>query len=110
MLLYVVSDCSVCQPGYAPVFGQRCRTCDGKGKQTAMAVSAIVLSALVVVVCFIVADLVQVIDPEPTPETKASWRRRLSAWRVRVVKKFPRTAVKIVLVVWQIITQVWLTY
>lgn len=39
-------------------------------------------------------------------KVQGAWQKKWGAWQERVRKNFPLTAVKIVVVVWQIVTQV----
>ena len=59
----------------------------------------------VVVVSFGVAYLVGVID-RPISESSGTWEGRVLNFRDGLVRSIPLTAIKIVLVSWQIITQV----
>ena len=64
---------------------------------------------MLVVVVFVatlaVAYLVAVVD-RPISERSGRWERRVSSFRDRLIRAIPLTAIKIVLVFWQIITQV----
>ena len=57
------------------------------------------------VAALVVAYLVGVVD-QPNFERSGKWERRVSNFRDRLVRAIPLTAVKIVTVSWQIITQV----
>ena len=65
--------------------------------------------AVLVVVMFLVplgvAYLVGVVD-RPISERRGRWTRRVSNFRDGLVRAIPLTAIKIVLVAWQIISQV----
>ena len=63
------------------------------------------LVAGMVVVSLGVAYLVGVVDP-PISERSGMWERRILNFRDGLVRAIPLTAIKIVLVSWQIITQV----
>lgn len=53
-------------------------------------------------VALAIADLVRVIDEDATT---ASWKGRIIAYRDRILQAVPLTAIKIVVVSWQIVTQ-----
>ena len=63
------------------------------------------LGVAVVVAALGVAYLVGVVD-RPTSERSGTWERRVLNFRDGLVRAIPLTAIKIVLVSWQIITQV----
>ena len=63
------------------------------------------LVVAVVVVALGVAYLVGVVD-RPISERSGTWERRVLNFRDGLVRTIPLTAIKIVLVSWQIITQV----
>lgn len=58
---------------------------------------------VVLVIALAIADLVTVVEQD---DTASSWENRLQSYRNRLVEAIPLTAIKIVLVAWQIITQV----
>lgn len=65
---------------------------------------ALFLVALGAIV-FVIVDLVHGVD-EHDNGTARVWRNKLTSWRDRVAKPVPLTSIKIVIVAWQIITQV----
>ena len=56
------------------------------------------------VVTLVIADLVAVEDGPD--KTASSWNRKVHSCRNRIVEAVPLTSIKIVLVAWQILTQV----
>ena len=102
-------DCAVCTEGFSPGYAHTCKSCLGDSKRRALAViSAIALLALVAAT-FLVAKLVSVVEtgpPSGEDKEQSHWQRRCSLWQARMRKTVPLTAVKIVVVVWQIVTQV----
>ena len=63
------------------------------------------LVVVMVVVALGVAYLVGVVD-RPTSNRSGKWERQFSKFRDGLVRAIPFTAIKIVFVSWQIITQV----
>lgn len=55
---------------------------------------------------FLVAKLVSVVKTGPPECAQSRWQKKCSEWQARMKKIVPLTAVKIVVVVWQIVTQV----
>lgn len=72
--------------------------------ETATAVAMLILAILLVSVA--IADLVAVVVVEDQDNRASSWKSRIQSCRSRIVEAVPLTAIKIVLVAWQIITQV----
>lgn len=70
--------------------------------ETATAAAVLVLA--LVFVGLGIADLVRVIDEDAN--NAPSWNKRMFSCRDRIVKAVPLTAIKIILVSWQIVTQV----
>ena len=63
------------------------------------------LVAVMFVVSLVVAHLVGAVD-RPISERSGKWKRRVLNFRDGLVRAIPLPAIKIVLVSWQIITQV----
>lgn len=101
------ADCAVCAAGYSPGYSRTCKSCMGDSKKSALAIAAVIGALALAVVVALVARLVSVVEVGP-PQQQGSkkWRRTCSAWQARVRQTVPLTAVKIVVVVWQIVTQV----
>ena len=98
-------DCAACAEGYVSGFQYSCHSCQGSDKWTAIGGALAVLVVVMFVVVFGVAFLVAVID-RPTSGRNGKWERRVSNLRNGLVRAIPLTAIKIVVVSWQIITQV----
>lgn len=69
-------------------------------KGTAVAMLAVAM----LLVAFTITYLVAAVDEQDN--AASSWTERLRSWRNRIFDAFPLTAIKIVVVAWQIITQV----
>lgn len=65
---------------------------------------ALLLVLALLVAAVVIADLVDVVEEQEN--TSSSWNRRVHSCRNRIVETVPLTAIKIVLVAWQILTQV----
>ena len=98
-------DCATCDEGYASGYQYSCHSCQGSDKRAAIggAVAVLVVTTLAValVLGYLVGDVERAI-----PERRGNWERRALNFRDRLVRAIPLTAIKIVLVSWQIITQV----
>lgn len=70
--------------------------------------TGISIALLLVALLFIglvVADLVRVLDGGEGGTT-STWQKRITSYRDQIAKAVPLTSIKIVLVAWQIVTQV----
>ncbi|CAN0193529.1 unnamed protein product, partial [Ascophyllum nodosum] len=101
---YAGPYCAACAEGYFSGFQYSCHSCQGSDKWTAFGGALAVLVVVMFVVVFGVAFLVAVID-RPTSGRNGKWGRRVSNLRNGLVRAIPLTAIKIVVVSWQIITQ-----
>ena len=97
-------DCSDCAEGYGSGFQYSCHSCQGSDKWADIGGAVAVLVVGMVVVSLGVAYLVGVVD-RPISERSGMWERRVLNVRDGLVRAIPLTAIKIVLVSWQIITQ-----
>lgn len=95
-MLAFLADCSVCQDGYAATLAFICARCSGSGQAAVLSVAMVFMVIAVGVVVYIVTFLV---STRPT-ETSDN---RLHA---RVLRALPLASVKIIVVVWQILSQV----
>lgn len=68
------------------------------------ATAAVILAIAILLVALAISDLVSVVDKQTN--TASSWNKRVHSCRNRIVQAVPLTAIKIVLVAWQILTQV----
>ena len=98
-------DCAACDEGYGSGFQYSCHSCQGSDKWAGIGGAVAVLVVAMAVVALGVAYLVGVVD-RPISERSGMWERRVLNFRDGLVSAIPLTAVKIVLVSWQIITQV----
>lgn len=98
-------DCAVCEEGYAPGFHYSCRSCLGEERKAAIAVAMAVLAIALVGVSLMVANLVRMVDGSTVG--MGCWENRCClSWRTKVADAVPLTSIKILVVAWQIITQV----
>ena len=98
-------DCAACDEGYGSGFQYSCSSCQGSHKWAGIGGAVAVSVVAIVVVALGVAYLVGVVD-RPISERSVMWERRILNFRDGLVRAIPLTAIKIVLVAWQIITQV----
>ena len=98
-------DCATCDEGYGSGFQYSCHSCQGSAKWAAIGGAIAVLVVVIFVVALGVAYLVGVVD-RPTSDRRGTWERRFSNFRDGLVRAIPFTAIKIVFISWQIITQV----
>ena len=98
-------DCAACNKGYGSGFQYSCNSCQGSDKWASIGGAVAVLVVAMVVVAMGLAHLVGVVD-RPISERSGMWERRVLNFRDGLVRAIPLTAIKIVLVTWQIITQV----
>lgn len=111
-LFFDCADCAVCEDGYAPGTAYICRKCSGSSMGSAMGVAAAALAVTLLVVAVVASDLVRVVDGngENSRNEERGARAALSRGFARCytfsARAFPLTTVKIIVVVWQIITQV----
>ena len=98
-------DCAVCDEGYGSGFQYSCHSCQRSDKWAAIGGASAVLVIVIFMVALGVTYLVGVVD-RPIPERRGRWERRLSNFRDGLVRAIPLTAIKIILVSWQIVSQV----
>ena len=98
-------DCATCDEGYGSGFQYSCHSCQGSDKWTAIGGAIAVLVVVIFVVTLGVTYLVGVVD-RPISEIIGRWERRISSFRDGLIRATPLAAIKILLVSWQIITQV----
>ncbi|CAN0245080.1 unnamed protein product [Ascophyllum nodosum] len=101
---YAGPYCATCDEGYGSGFQYSCHSCQGSAKWAAIGGAIAVLVVVIFVVALGVAYLVGVVD-RPTSDRRGTWERRFSNFRDGLVRAIPFTAIKIVFVSWQIITQ-----
>lgn len=106
------ADCAVCVADFAPGYSNRCHECDRQN--TALVVLCAILAVLlilfiaVVVVSYLLQGFEEGVDGRSSTdnEERRSWRQKLSKVHRSFLKAIPLSAVSIVVVVAQIITQV----
>ncbi|CAM9863984.1 unnamed protein product [Ascophyllum nodosum] len=101
---YAGPYCAACDEGYGSGFQYSCSSCQGSHKWAGIGGAVAVSVVAIVVVALGVAYLVGVVD-RPISERSVMWERRILNFRDGLVRAIPLTAIKIVLVAWQIITQ-----
>ena len=101
----ISEDCAACPEGYGSGFQYSCHSCQGSDKWAGIGGAVAVLVVGMVVVSLGVAYLVGVVG-RPISERSGMWERRVFNFRDGLLRAIPFTAIKIVLVSWQIITQV----
>ena len=99
----------MCAEGFAPGTNNRCHKCseESRGRTLGLAITLIV--GVLCVTLLIAAYLLQPEENETVDDgnrARCSWRRKLSSFRRAFVKGAPLSAVSIVVVVLQIVTQV----
>lgn len=102
------SDCAVCAPNFTSGFFYSCHTCTERSKMVTFGLGTTVATVLLSIIWMVVHELVRKVDggSEEQNGTTGKWLRRRQSCLALLSKIFPRTAVKIVVVVWQITTQV----
>ncbi|CAN0365396.1 unnamed protein product, partial [Ascophyllum nodosum] len=101
---YAGPYCAACDEGYGSGFQYSCNSYQESDKWAGIGGAVTVLVVAMVVVALGVAYLVSVVD-RPISERSGMWERRILNFRDGLVRAIPLTAIKIVLVSWQIITQ-----
>lgn len=91
----IIPDCASCEEGYVQGYQYSCRRCDGEDKKIA-------IGCMVAVLVFALLVWALVVD------RAGDGGCRDKLWTIcdKIVKKIPVAAIKIVFVVWQIVTQV----
>ncbi|CAN0056334.1 unnamed protein product, partial [Scytosiphon promiscuus] len=97
--------CAVCTAGYSPGYAHTCKSCLGDSKRRALGIIASIATVALVALAFLVAKLVSVVETGPPVKAQSRWQQKCSVWQQRMRNTVPLTAVKIVVVVWQIVTQ-----
>lgn len=103
------ADCSVCSIGYSSGIAHSCRKCSGYENSSAAGTTI----AVVIGVCLAAAEILRRLgnvaeyEERERLDTPQDFVKR-SCTRIQnlILKALPRTAIKIVVVVWQIISQV----
>ena len=90
------TDCSVCEDDYAATLAFTCAKCSGSSRIALLVVVVISTGAAAVMAVYLTAFLVSM---EPT-------EARMTRPYVKLLKHLPLQAIKILVVLWQILTQV----
>ena len=106
----IVTDCAACAEGFAPWTAFECRQCLDAGRPSSVGLSVTIVIMVIAGAAALSAYLMRAIHSgdvqDETEITRGSMERRCINLENVFVKVFPLTAVKIVVVVWQIISQV----
>lgn len=106
-------DCAICADGYAPGVAYSCHECSGGGSRWALGFT-IFLSLVMVVMARLLFSHLRSVAQERTEEdtdvARGFWRQKYWYCQTFLVKMLPLTAIKIVITVWQIISQVCKTH
>ena len=101
------SDCAVCVKGYAPDSNYRCHRCSESIRRAGVGAAVVMIVASVLLLVLAVWDIRRAaFDGLENEINRSEWQRKMSSCIDVMRKAFPLAALKIVLVVWQIITQV----
>ncbi|CBJ31472.1 conserved unknown protein [Ectocarpus siliculosus] len=102
---YTGPYCAVCTAGFSPGYFHSCKSCMGDSRRRAFYVVSAVGVLVLLAVVFMAAKLVSVVETTPSSKAPSRWQQKRSVWQARMKKILPLTAIKIVVVVWQIVTQ-----
>ena len=94
----ILTDCALCETGYSPSLSHTCTQCSSSRRQGTIA--AVVIAAIIAAVLSVVTSFNLLLSTE-VEERNTGWFHR------RVLEAVPVQALKIIVVVWQILTQVW---
>ena len=106
------ADCAVCAHNMASGIRRLCHECSRENTRAGWCVIAVMLILVAVVVAYVGSNLLEDVRTETNtvnevePDTRARGHRLLRNGRKRLVNIFPVSAVRIVVVVLEIITQV----
>lgn len=107
-----VADCAVCADGFAPLASYNCRQCSDSGRSLTVGLVAAIVMVLVLLTVLLSAYLTRSIDvgledfDQIEVARDSSMKKRCIRWEKVIVKVFPLTSVKTIVVVWQIVSQV----
>lgn len=112
VLCPVSADCAVCADGFAPGVLNSCHECSGQSRRSAVTLATAGLICTVVAIIFLVSHLLQVDEygsngnGETALEPRPKWCKTLTTFRNTLVNILPVSAIRIMVVVLQIVTQV----
>lgn len=111
-----VADCAACAQGFAPGVAFSCRKCSGSTMQSAIGLAVVMFLVVLPMAALLFSSLGSLMkegeeeeedeDDEDVKLAQRTWKQRYWSWQRLVVKMLPLTAIKIVVTVWQIISQV----
>lgn len=107
--LTILADCAVCADGYTQGLSYSCRECSGDIKRSAVGLTIAVALTAFVVAGLSLAELGAVVGDGSAVGTEAARRPCVQKyWSCQsfLVENLPLTAIKIVVIVWQILSQV----
>ena len=105
----LTTDCAVCAEGYAPGANNHCHKCSEESRGRAVGLATTFFVGALCVTLLAASYLLQPeedVNVEEGNETRCLWWRKLSTFRNALVTGAPLSAVSIVVVVLQIVTQV----
>lgn len=108
-LLSVHVDCAICADGYAPGVAYSCHECSGSRSRLALGFTIFLSLSFIVIVGLLFSHLRSVVhegSEQDTGVARGFWRQKHWYCQTFLVKMLPLTAIKIVVTVWQIISQV----
>ena len=107
-----LTDCALCADGMAQEVMRSCHKCSGKSARSGVCVLVVLLTLVIILVVSVTSHLLEEINPEDDhaneEEHKARPRkhRLLLSGRNLLAKVFPNSAIRTVVVVLEIISQV----
>jgi len=104
-----VPDCAVCEQGFAPGIAYSCRECSGDTTGLAVGLAVAVALALLLVAGLLFSYMCSTVHDETDEGMeigRRSWKKKCLSFRSTLVNMLPLRAIKIVVTVWQIISQV----
>ena len=108
-LLAAVADCAVCAEHFSARIGYSCGECDERTKRPAVGLVVTALVVVVLVAALALKDLQSGLKDDTREEINVRERftaRKFTIFLSSLMKVLPLTAIKIVVVVWQIVSQV----
>ena len=90
------TDCSVCEDGYSSTLAFTCNECSGSSRIALLVVVVVAIGVAAVMAAYLTAFLVSM------EKTEA----RMTRPYVKLLNYLPLPAIKIIIVLWQILTQV----
>lgn len=99
----------MCAGNFTSAFFYNCHSCSGERETLALGIGAVCATAVLFIFLVAMCELVRQDDrglDDEEGDTGRWWKRRTSCLEL-FSNALPRTAVKILVVVWQITTQVW---